>query len=152
MKVSDRDTGKEAAARELKEAFEAVDPYIQKLTEAVCPFCASVCCIDRHGRPLEDDMAVISTLEQFAPEVSPDGLSPASKVRKDDAERSRDEAPCRFLSSAGCILRRWQRPFRCTFYFCGPLIERMNGGSPREYREFIALLQRLVGARQRLLP
>lgn len=126
----------------LKQAFEAVEPFIQNHTAAVCPSCENVCCIDRHSQPYEDDRAVISLMETCCTDKY--------RIRPRLPDRQASE-PCRYLTAGGCILRRWQRPFRCTFYFCDPLLESMKADRPRAYREFVMSLQRLVAAREALI-
>jgi hypothetical protein len=65
--------------------------------------------------------------------------------------KKRDTEPCRYLPSKGCSLPRWQRPYRCTWYFCQTLLEEMPGESAGEYRKFITALRRLQSCRQRLI-
>ncbi|MBI5057741.1 MAG: hypothetical protein HZB61_14095 [Nitrospirae bacterium] len=123
-------------ARELREAFEAVGPFIQKHTALVCPLCEKVCCINQHGRHDEKDMTFLSALKVEAPCLGPD---------RNDAD------PCGFLNAEGCSIERWMRPFRCTWFFCNPLLESMKGDDVRAYRNFIGSFQRLVLLRQELL-
>jgi hypothetical protein len=123
-------------AREILEAYNAVSPLIERYTHEVCPSCESVCCIDRHGAHEEEDMAFMAMLGE--------GLPPG-KPREDESE------PCRHLSPAGCALPRWRRPYRCTWYFCDPLLEAMPQGDPRAYRQLVSGLQRLAGLRRRLI-
>jgi hypothetical protein len=123
-------------AREMKRAYEAVSPFIEKHTARACPSCPRVCCIDRHAVNEEEDLAFFSALGVDAPQVR---------------AKERDTEPCRHLSSRGCSLPRWQRPYRCTWYFCQTLLEEMPGESAAEYREFIMTLGRLRSVRQRLV-
>lgn len=121
---------------DLKNAFDAVSPYIQKHTSQVCPSCPKVCCINRHSYYDEDDLLFVRAL----------GLDDnGCKADRPDTE------PCRFLRENGCSLPRYKRPFRCTWYFCESLLDSMKGDKPREYKSFISALQRLQGLRQKLL-
>ncbi|MBI4848874.1 MAG: hypothetical protein HY808_09920 [Nitrospirae bacterium] len=123
-------------AHELREAFEAVDPFIQKHTALVCPSCKKVCCIAKHGRHDEKDITFLSALKFETPCLKFD---------------SNDTDPCGFLNAEGCSIERWMRPFRCTWFFCDPLLESMKGDKGRAYRRFIESFQRLVLLRQELL-
>jgi hypothetical protein len=120
-------------AQEAKAAFREVSSFIERHTSALCPSCENVCCIDRHGSYGRDDMLFLRALGE-GPQVR--------------APREKETDPCRFLTTKGCALPRWRRPFRCTWYFCGPLIEAMPREDPRQYREFIKALNRLLALRQ----
>jgi hypothetical protein len=125
-----------AVAREMKLAYEAVSPFIEKHTARACPSCPKVCCIDRHAVHEEEDTAFFSAL----------GIDPPHMRAKE-----RDTEPCRHISSRGCSLPRWQRPYRCTWYFCQALLDEMPEENAGEYRKFIGALRRLRLLRQRLL-
>jgi hypothetical protein len=122
-------------AFEMKRAFEAVSPFIEGHTAAVCPSCEKVCCIDRHGSYEPEDHVFLMALGE-----EPPGRAP----KKNDTE------PCRYLTPRGCLLPRWKRPYRCTWYFCPGLLEAMPRGNPRGYRRFLAALGGLMALRQRL--
>lgn len=122
-----------ALAEEMKEAYDAVSPFIEKHTVRVCPTCEKVCCIDRHGTHEGEDLAFLHALGAGPPPNAP---------------KAEDTEPCRHLTSTGCLLPRWQRPFRCTWYFCSPLLEEMPRENPREYREFMRALGRLQELRR----
>ncbi len=124
------------SASGLMAAYDAVGGFIEKHTQAVCPSCESVCCIDRHGTYEPEDLKLFDSL----------GLVPHEEMPKTD-----DTMPCRFLSNTGCALPRWRRPFRCTWYFCAPLLETMPLENPKEYREFVVSLDRLVNLRRAIL-
>ena len=116
----------------MQKAYDEVSPFIELHTSRVCPSCAKVCCIDRHGTHETEDLAFLAALGQSAPPEPP---------LKDDT------LPCRQLGREGCGLKRWQRPYRCTWYFCSALLEEMPDESPRGYREFIEKLKRLQALR-----
>ncbi len=124
----------ETLARLMRESFMRLTPFMERHTGRVCPHCPKVCCANRHGTPEEEDFIFYRAL----------GV----------AARPASGAPfevCSLLGATGCKLPRWQRPFRCTWYFCEPLLDSMRRDSGRQYRAFVAELARLVGLRGRLL-
>ena len=123
-------------ALEIKDAYEALSPMVEGFTSSVCPTCERVCCIDRHGTHEPEDEAFIALLGEALPPEPP---------KEDDA------LPCRHISGAGCRLPRRLRPFRCTWYFCGPLLEAMPREDARAYRRLVDGLRRLVELRLRLI-
>ena len=124
----------ETLARQMEASFEELSPYIEKHTGRVCPTCAKVCCANRHGTPEQEDFLFFAALGVEA--------EPASGP---------PDAVCSLLGGTGCALPRWRRPFRCTWYFCEPLLDSMRRGNGREYRLFVAGLARLVELRGRLI-
>jgi hypothetical protein len=53
-----------------------------------------------------------------------------------------DTDACRFLGTRGCTLKRSQRPYRCTWFFCSPLLDQiMQQTSAADYRKFIEMLR-----------
>ncbi|MEW6003384.1 MAG: hypothetical protein AB1638_12175 [Nitrospirota bacterium] len=135
MKVkSMRDENLIKIARVLKNEFEAISPFVERHTSTVCPLCETVCCINKHGHYEKEDLIFLSAL----------GIDvPAGHVERNDSD------PCRFLTERGCSLERWMRPFRCTWFFCGPLLNSMDEDK-QEYRKFIKSLQGLISIRQKL--
>lgn len=123
-------------ARELREAYEAVSLLIEDFTSRICPECRNVCCIDRHGAHEEADILFLEALGGGLPEEPP---------------RERDTEPCRHLGPGGCAIPRWRRPYRCTWYFCPPLLEAMPSQDPRAYRRLVAALERLGTIRERFM-
>lgn len=123
-------------ANQLKLEMDRVSPFIQHITSAVCPTCKKVCCINRHGYYDDQDLIYICAL----------GLEPPSYK-----EGMEDTDPCQFLSESGCTLERSVRPFRCNWYFCNSLIEYMERGPSKPYREFINRFQRIIELRRTTL-
>ncbi|NOY40020.1 MAG: hypothetical protein GXO95_07305 [Nitrospirae bacterium] len=119
----------------LRVLFEEISPLIESYNAEVCPYCEDVCCKQRHAYYDSEDMIYISALGLAVPEYSERGL----------------EEPCEFLSSKGCSRPRWQRPFRCTWYFCEPLLSHMYNGPGRPHRRFVSLLQDIVELRGNLV-
>ncbi len=124
----------EGLARLMAESFERLSPYIERHTAEVCPGCKKVCCANKHGTPEREDYLFYLALGAQA--------KPASGAA--------DEV-CSLLEVSGCALPRWRRPFRCTWYFCEPLLDSMRLGNGRQYRLFVAELARLVELRAMLI-
>jgi len=123
-------------AEETRALFESLDRDIEALTQAVCPSCQDVCCISRHGRAAADDLVYMNALAIQAP------LGESKRP---------DHAACHHLGPSGCRLPRYQRPYRCTWYFCSPLLEAMDEMKPRQARALEARLARLSSLRTRMM-
>ena len=130
--VSDRSE----LARDLKEAFNTVSPFIEKHSAIVCPECEKVCCADKHGRYDSNDLLFLESLNADIPQFRD--------------ERKENDA-CRFICETGCSLERWMRPYRCTFFFCDALLKSLENDNAKLYRAFIEYFQHLVSLRQELL-
>ncbi len=119
-----------------RKAFNKLDPFIQRYTAKVCPYCGTVCCANKHGFPEFADVAGFLAM----------GLEvPSYNLEVDEADI------CQFIGPSGCILPRPQRPYRCTWYFCEPLLLQIEIGPARHYRNFIADVQELGAARGNLM-
>jgi hypothetical protein len=99
-------------AQRVREGIEKISPFIQQSTKAVCPNCADVCCVNKHGYYNYEDLVYIHAL----------GLKPPDY----DFER-KDSTPCQFLTETGCVMDRSVRPSGCNWYLCGPLFDHMEG-------------------------
>jgi hypothetical protein len=106
-------------AQKVREGIEKINSFIQQSTEAVCPQCANVCCINKHGYHNSEDLVYIHALDLKLPDYSFD---------RDDS------TPCQFLSDRGCVMPRSVRPSGCNWYFCDPLLEHME--TRPEYGKF----------------
>jgi|GEM_PF-979802 len=118
-----------AAAERLKELFTQISPLIEYYIREVCAECREVCCRQKHAFPDERDILFTSTL----------GIT----VEVSDPERLPDE-PCECLGPSGCLKPRWMRPFRCTWFFCEPLIRSMEEGPQKGYRRLIGMMGEMV--------
>jgi epoxyqueuosine reductase QueG len=123
-------------AQKTKALIDKIDPFIQNYTSIVCPQCKDVCCINRHSRYDFDDLLYIHAL-QVEELVFLQGID--------------DNAPCQFLSSKGCTIERFRRPFRCNWYFCDSLLKAMINGPARPYRSFINLMNEIVQSRKGMI-
>lgn len=125
--------GARSAAHEAKQLIDKVNPLMETLTASVCPDCMSVCCINRHSRYDRSDVIYMTCLGHDVPEYPP---------------YLAETAPCRFLNSTGCRLERSLRPYRCTWYFCTPLLEHAIATTgPAGYRNFMGLFQQITEKR-----
>ncbi len=119
-------------AQTLQEAFNRLDGLIESYTSKICPYCGTVCCANKFGFPEYADIIVFLTL----------GLNiPKYNLEVDE------EAICQFIGEKGCVLSRPNRPYRCTWYFCDPLLVQLELGPAKKYRKFISDLQNLSRAR-----
>ena len=120
------------AAERLRQVLIDLSPIVEAYTARVCPDCRDVCCKQRHGVMTEQDMRYLSALGASLPLY--------------EQERPLD-GPCQFMGLEGCVRPRWLRPWRCTSYFCGALLEAMNSGPQKKARQVSALIQEIVDIR-----
>ena len=115
------------SARQAEILIETISPLIEAFTSAACRLCTAVCCINRHSRFDHSDVIFMTALGKDIPEEDP-GIA--------------DTDACRFLGMRGCVRKRSQRPYRCTWFFCEALMDQiMQQASSAEYRKFIEMLQ-----------
>ena len=122
--------------RRLKETFIELDPLIEELTAKICPYCGNVCCANRHGFPEYADIIAIMAMKEEVPHYDLD---------------VDERAICQFLTGTGCVLPRFRRPYRCTWYFCDPMLLEVDMGPIKRYREFLRLVTGLGERRSELL-
>jgi len=139
MFIAQRDllSGVRNTAFEVRDIIETISLSIEPLTAVVCPDCISVCCINRHSRYDWSDLIFMTALGNDIPE---------------DNTGIEDSAPCRFLGRNGCTLERSTRPYRCTWFFCTPLLDyaiEMSG--PSGYRKFMEKLQLITEKRSSMI-
>ncbi len=125
----------EEIAKELKEILIEASPLIEDYTRITCALCEHVCCKQRHAIPEEKDLIYMKLAG--IPEYSLDNRGP--------------EEPCQFLGPAGCMKPRWQRPLRCTWYFCERLLKTMDEGDQRKARRLIEIIKEIVELSRRLI-
>ncbi len=122
-------------AHELKDTLITISPFIEKHTAIVCLDCKKVCCADKHGRFGNDDIAFLTALEVDIPHQPID---------------REETAACRYMTETGCSLQRWMRPYRCTLFFCTPLLKSLEQDDPKLYRAFDDYFQHLISLRTQL--
>jgi hypothetical protein len=117
--------GNDIALR-LRQILIDLSPHIEEYTAAVCPECTDICCRQRHRLYSERDIGYLH------------GLGIPVPVR--DEGRSLD-GPCECMGPHGCIQPRWMRPFKCTWYFCEPLLAALNSGPQKKARNLSKMMQ-----------
>jgi hypothetical protein len=121
-------------ADRLKNLLIELSPLIEQYTAEACPGCTDVCCKQKRAMMDKVDKWYITALGLPLPVY--DGARPA-------------DGPCQFMGPYGCATPRWLRPWRCTWYFCDPLLQSLNQGPQRTARKIAALIQEIVGIRSR---
>lgn len=116
-------------AEKLKQLLIEASPLIEEYSGTVCPGCTEVCCRQKHGLFSERDLWYLHALGVDAP--------PRDEARP-------REGLCEMMGPKGCTQPRWLRPFKCTWYFCGPLLAAMNEGPQRKARRLLAALQEMI--------
>lgn len=124
-------------AHKLKQLLIDSSALIEEYTAAVCPDCTDVCCKQKHGMFRENDILYLLALGVEEP--------PRDQKRHPDA-------PCELMGPGGCSHPRWLRPFKCTWYFCDPLLKALNDGPARKSRQLSALLQEMADLYCELTP
>ena len=119
-------------AERLKELLVRLSPLIEELTARVCPECNDVCCKQKRCLPDPVDVKYLAALKML-------------RIEYDSSRQP--EGPCQFMGRFGCSLQRWQRPWRCTWYFCDPLLMAMNTGPQKTARKIADLIQQIVDIR-----
>ncbi|MFN3740940.1 MAG: hypothetical protein ACK4TF_09785 [Thermodesulfovibrionales bacterium] len=125
----------EEIAERLKEILIEVSPIIEEYTQTTCPLRDDVCCKQKHVIPEEKDRIYMKL-------IGIPGYSLDSR---------KEEEPCQFLGPEGCIKPRWQRPLRCTWYFCKRLLKAMDQGDQRKARRLIEMIKEIVELSGRLV-
>ena len=118
-----------AVAEKLKQLLIDSSPLIEEYTGEVCPHCPDLCCKQKHGIFRERDIRYLHALSLDIP-------------LRDEARPQ--EGPCEFMGPHGCDRPRWKRPFRCTWYFCEPLLAALNNGPQKKARRLSAALQEMI--------
>ncbi len=115
-------------SRRLKQLLVECSPLIEEYTRQVCPSCIDVCCKQRHGLFTDADRSYLTALDELVPPHDP--------------SRPLD-GPCQFLTGSGCAKPRWQRAWKCTWYFCEPLLLALAEGPQRKARRLSAVLDEM---------
>jgi hypothetical protein len=118
-----------APAEKLKLLLIESSPLIEEYTAHVCPGCTDACCRQKHGLYRERDVRYLHALSVEQP--------------KRDEARPLD-GPCEWMGPQGCVSPRWMRPFKCTWYFCEPLLAALNNGPQKKARRLAAVMQEMI--------
>lgn len=123
---------REIQVNRLKELLIELSPLIEEYTAKVCPDCRDVCCKQKRCVPDPADVRCLALLG-----------APYAAI-----DETRDpEGPCQFMGMHGCSLPRWLRPWRCTWYFCLPLLGALGQGPQKKARKISSLVQQIVDIR-----
>jgi hypothetical protein len=117
------------SAYTLKQLLIESSPFIEEYTAHVCPGCTDVCCRQKHGLYHEKDIRYLQAI----------GVVPPQRE-----ETRPPEGPCECMGPRGCGLPRWMRPFKCTWYFCEPLLKALDESPARRARKMSAMLQKMA--------
>ncbi len=120
------------SAQKLKQLLIDLSPVIEEYTALICPHCRQVCCKQRHGIASDLDKRYFAAIGERIPFYEPGRLPGGT---------------CQFMGPAGCVTPRWLRPWRCTWYFCEPLLDAMNRGPQKKARQLSAMIQEIVDIR-----
>ena len=124
---------KTTAAQELKELLVRFSSLIEEYTKKVCPDCTDVCCKQKHGMFQERDIAYLAAVG-----VDTSIHDPALPL----------DGPCQFLGPTGCVKPRWQRAWKCTWYFCEALIKAMEEGPQQKARLISEMTEKMLEVRK----
>lgn len=123
-------------AEAVKRRYLALDPILARFTGPVCARCATGCCVNRHGFPDYEDLVLFRALgvdrAQFDPTLP-------------------DQDLCQYLGEKGCILQRFERSYRCTWFFCDELLDDFEIRKPKAFLLFEEGCTRLARSRNRFL-
>ncbi len=118
-----------ATAERLQQLLIEKSPLIEEYTRELCPDCTDVCCRQKHGIYRERDVLYLNALGTAIPARDP--------------ARPRDGS-CEAIGERGCIHPRWLRPFKCTWYFCEPIILAMQDRPQRSTRALTAAMEEMI--------
>lgn len=116
-------------AEKLQQLLMDSSSLIEEYTREACPDCTDVCCRQKHGTYRERDIIYLNAIGALAPPF----------------DRSRaPEARCEYLGHEGCVHPRWLRPFKCTWYFCDPIMRIMEERPQRSARALTAVMEEMI--------
>lgn len=122
-------------AEKLKQLLIDSSALIEEYTTAVCPGCRDVCCKQKHGLYQRKDVRYLQDLGVAVP-------------RRDPARPL--EGSCEAMGPQGCMQPRWLRPFKCTWFFCEPLLAALNRGPQKGARKITSVMQEMIDLYQAL--
>ncbi len=122
-----------AAAEEVRQAFECLNPVWEELCSATCPDCRDICCTASRVWFEFRDLLLIHLL----------GLKvPPGQTRANLTEG------CRYLTPQGCDRPRLNRPWRCSWYLCQAQVDLISARPPKAQRLVSGAIQRVLDNRQ----
>ena len=125
-----------AAGACIRSTYESLQHFFDDFTGPICRKCPTPCCVNRHGFPDFEDLIVFQAMGTKPPPFN-------CNVE--------DTGPCQFLGPTGCILPRYGRSYRCTWYFCDPCMDRFQHEERFEFKRFETIMGQLARRRNRLL-
>jgi len=117
------------AAKNLRQLLIESSPLIENYTRELCPVCTDVCCRQKHGIYRERDILYLTALGTAIP-----ARDPARPL----------DGPCEAIGERGCTHPRWLRPFKCTWYFCEPIVLAMQDQPQRSTRALTAVMTEMI--------
>lgn len=122
--------------KRLKDDYLRLEPILKRFTEKFCASCKNPCCVNRHGFPDFEDLVVQRCLG----------------IKSRAYEKGlKDTGTCQFLGPKGCVLERFERSYRCTWYFCDKVMDEFQKIAPKEFLSFEEVMRDLSRDRQRIL-
>ncbi len=115
-------------AVKIKKTYTCLEFFCHDYTGPICSECLEPCCVNRHGFPDFEDLVIFQAMGIKAPCFDCDVV---------------DTEPCQFLGPEGCILPRYQRSYRCTWYFCDYCMDEFQHAKEKEFIRFQALMAKL---------
>ena len=112
-------------AEAIRVAYGWLEPLMERYGKITCPACSDVCCQATGVFFNHTDLLTILAM----------GLNPPP-----GQTRSRASVPCRYLSAAGCVLKRPLRPYVCVWYLCEAQMKLYMDEPAPTQRRFVATL------------
>jgi hypothetical protein len=122
-------------ADSIADNFRALNPIMDDLCAATCPYCIDPCCLHADVRYDFRDLLFLHCRQQALPVHQP---------------RLQAGQTCLFLSSEGCVLPRDMRPFLCTWYLCPRQMNMIRQAFPSGRADLLPRLQRMQQLRKDL--
>jgi hypothetical protein len=134
MDLLDQNLVQEATGA-LRAAYDWLEPIMERYCEITCPACTDFCCQATRVFFNHTDLLTILAL----------GLTPPpGQTRSGAAE------PCRYLTPAGCSLKRTVRPYVCVWYLCEAQMALYREEPAKTQRRFVATLESIRANRLRI--
>jgi len=116
-------------AEKLQQLLIESSPLMEEYTRELCPGCTDVCCRQKHGIYRERDILYLNALGTAIPARDPERLL---------------DGPCEALGEHGCAHPRWLRPFKCTWYYCDPILKALNNGPQKKARALSVVMKEMI--------